>query len=296
MKQDISLKEKVKYGTKENPITGLHFDTGKGTPYPEYFFVERHWHHYLEILYITRGSYSFEINLQNCSLYEGDICILNPGDLHEIKGNSSDTKHDVVLFDPCILEFLYEDEMQEKCISPLISQHALLPSVYRSGTDLHKQLLPMVSELMKITLSGTAGWYIRSKLLIMGIIMCIYSSGLVIPAECANSYGERQKIQHYKTVVSYMEANYKNKISLQDIADTVPCSSQYLCRFFKDIAGVPPIQYLVNYRINKACNMLLNTKKTVLEISLDCGFDNVSYFIRKFKELKRCTPREYRLS
>lgn len=296
LKQDISLKEKIIYGTKENPITGLHFDTGEGTSYPEYFFVERHWHHYLEILYITRGSFSFEINLQNHTLNEGDICILNPGDLHQIKGNSSDTKHDVVLFDPCILEFSYGDEFQEKCIAPIVNQIALLPSIYRSGTDSHKHLLPKVEELMKITLEGDERWYIRSKLLIMEIIMDIYDSGLMLPAENSRSYGDINKIQHYKTVVSYMEAHYNSQISLQDIADTIPCNSQYLCRFFKDIAGVSPIQYLVNYRINKACDMLLNTQKTVLEIALDCGFENVSYFIRKFKEIKKCTPRMYRLS
>lgn len=132
MNQDISLKENIHYGTKEHPISRLHFDTGAGTPYPEYFFVARHWHHYMEILYIEKGSFEFEINLQSFTLSQGDICILNPGDLHQIKGNSSDTKHNVILFDPCILDFSYEDEMQEKCIRPLISQLALLPNIYHA--------------------------------------------------------------------------------------------------------------------------------------------------------------------
>lgn len=56
MNQDISLKENIHYGTKEHPISRLHFDTGAGTPYPEYFFVARHWHHYMEILYIEKGA------------------------------------------------------------------------------------------------------------------------------------------------------------------------------------------------------------------------------------------------
>ena len=68
MNQDISLKENIHYGTKEHPISKLHFDTGAGTPYPEYFFVARHWHHYMEILYIEKGSFEFEINLQSFTL------------------------------------------------------------------------------------------------------------------------------------------------------------------------------------------------------------------------------------
>ena len=142
MNQDISLKENIHYGTKEHPISKLHFDTGAGTPYPEYFFVARHWHHYMEILYIEKGSFEFEINLQSFTLSQGDICILNPGDLHQIKGNSSDTKHNVILFDPCILDFSYEDEMQEKCIRPLINQLALLPNIYHCGSSIHAALSP----------------------------------------------------------------------------------------------------------------------------------------------------------
>ena len=149
MNQDISLKENIHYGTKEHPISRLHFDTGAGTPYPEYFFVARHWHHYMEILYIEKGSFEFEINLQSFTLSQGDICILNPGDLHQIKGNSSDTKHNVILFDPCILDFSYEDEMQEKCIRPLINQLALLPNIYHCGSSIHAALSPKIKALIE---------------------------------------------------------------------------------------------------------------------------------------------------
>lgn len=294
MKQDNSLREKVQYGTKKNPITGLHFETGEGTAYPDYFFVERHWHHYIEILYIVRGSFRFEINLQNYTLHEGDICILNTGDLHQITGDSSETVHDVVLFDPCILAFSYGDEYQEECIQPLMEQMLMLPSVYYKGSRSNEFIISKVQELMQTATERKTGWYLRSKILILDIISQIYQAGLMLPTESVQSYGERQKIQHYKSVISYMEENYNRHITLQNLADTIPCNSQYLCRFFKDIAGVSPIQYLINLRLNRACYLLEHTTKSILEVALDCGFENVSYFIRKFKEIRGCTPKEYR--
>lgn len=294
MKQDISLREKVQYGTKKNPITGLHFVTGEGTAYPDYFFVERHWHHYIEILYIVKGSYQFEINLQNYTLNAGDICILNTGDLHQITGDSSNTVHDVVLFDPCILAFSYGDEYQEECIGPLVEQMLLLPSIYRKGSQRNGLIRSKVQELMQTAIEKKDGWYFRSKLLILDMISQIHQAGLMLPTESVQSYEERQKIQHYKAVISYMEENYSHHITLQNLADTIPCNSQYLCRFFKDIAGVSPIQYLINLRLNRACYLLEHTSKSILEVALDCGFDNVSYFIRKFKEARGCTPKEYR--
>lgn len=233
MNQDISLKENIHYGTKEHPISRLHFDTGAGTPYPEYFFVARHWHHYMEILYIEKGSFEFEINLQSFTLSQGDICILNPGDLHQIKGNSSDTKHNVILFDPCILDFSYEDEMQEKCIRPLINQLALLPNIYHCGSSIHAALSPKIKALMDTAADMDSGWYMTSKLLILDIISSIYTANLMQSVQNAHAQTNQKKIQNYKSVISYMEHNYNQPITLQDLADTIPCNSQYLCRFSK---------------------------------------------------------------
>jgi AraC-like DNA-binding protein len=56
------------------------------------------------------------------------------------------------------------------------------------------------------------------------------------------------------------------------------------------------MQFLIEYRIEQAGRMLKDTTKSVLEISLDCGFENVSYFIRQFKRHKNMTPRQYRQS
>lgn len=233
MNQDISLKENIHYGTKEHPISRLHFDTGAGTPYPEYFFVARHWHHYMEILYIEKGSFEFEINLQSFTLSQGDICILNPGDLHQIKGNSSDTKHNVILFDPCILDFSYEDEMQEKCIRPLINQLALLPNIYHCGSSIHAALSPKIKTLMDTAAEMDSGWYMTSKLLILDIISSIYTVNLMQSVQNAHAQTNQKKIQNYKSVISYMEHNYNQPVTLQVLADTIPCNSQYLCRFSK---------------------------------------------------------------
>ena len=78
MHPDSSLKENVTHGTEQNPITGIHFESGPGTDFPDHFFVARHWHPTVEILYITKGTYLFEINLIFIFLVEqcGHFCII----------------------------------------------------------------------------------------------------------------------------------------------------------------------------------------------------------------------------
>ena len=76
----------------------------------------------------------------------------------------------------------------------------------------------------------------------------------------------------------------------------IDCSENYVGRLFKRIQHDSPIHYLIQYRIEKACELLKNTTLSVLDISLEVGFTNVSYFIRQFKEYKKTTPLRYRKS
>ena len=73
MNEKQSLKENTRHGTSGQPVTAIHFTTGAGTFYPDHFFVERHWHYPVEILKITKGTFTVEINLETYTLHAGDI-------------------------------------------------------------------------------------------------------------------------------------------------------------------------------------------------------------------------------
>ena len=65
-------------------------------------------------------------------------------------------------------------------------------------------------------------------------------------------------------------------------------------RCFDRCIGVSPIQYLNNYRLHMAAEMLLSTKASILEISENCGFNSAAYFSKLFSEAMGCTPHQYR--
>ena len=97
--------------------------------------------------------------------------------------------------------------------------------------------------------------------------------------------GRKEMIDRYKRTVSFIEEHFSKKLTLDDIAGAARCSSPYLCRFFKNMSGYSPVEYLIFYRVHQAAAMLEETTKNILEISMDCGFDNTSYFIRKFRQI-----------
>ena len=66
-------------------------------------------------------------------------------------------------------------------------------------------------------------------------------------------------------------------------------------RFFKKYIGMSCIQYINNLRLDNASKLLTTTNKTIMEISLDVGFDNLSYFNKLFKRKYNMTPKAFRL-
>lgn len=294
MYHDSSLKEKVSHGTARRPIAGIHFDTEKDNISPGPFTVERHWHDTVEILHIVKGEFSFEINLENYLLKAGDICFLNPEDLHQITGHGPSTIHDVLIFDPRILDFTYPDELEEETVAPFLARARNLPHVIHPENAGYRTILTLFQRLSALTSEKPSGWYILCKLTLLGLFHAMSENQLFVTAQASMSASDKIKIDRYKKLVSYIEAHYPEPVTLEELGSVVSCNTQYLCHFFKEITGTSPIQYLIGVRLEHACSLLLETEKPILEIGLDCGFDNASYFIRKFRQRKGCTPKEYR--
>ena len=100
--------------------------------------------------------------------------------------------------------------------------------------------------------------------------------------------------EQLKKAISHIENNYKNKITLSELADTAGLSPKYLCRVFSALTNRSPIEYLTEYRVESACRILTETNDSLLDIALSCGFGDQSYFTKIFKRYKTITPKEYR--
>ena len=109
----------------------------------------------------------------------------------------------------------------------------------------------------------------------------------------AHSSRDLKRIMQLKQALEYIEASYTTTVSLQDISESVQMSPKYFCRFFQEMTHRTPIEYLNNYRIERACYLLLTTNQTITEIAYNTGFNDLSYFIKTFKKYKGTTPKQY---
>ena len=98
-----------------------------------------------------------------------------------------------------------------------------------------------------------------------------------------------------QTVFEYVMTNFQKNITLDEIASLANMTKNAFCRYFKVRTNKSFFQFLIEVRIESASKLLSsNSELSVIEIAEMCGFNNISNFNRKFKEIKQLSPLQYR--
>ena len=98
-----------------------------------------------------------------------------------------------------------------------------------------------------------------------------------------------------QTVFEYVMTNFHKNVTLDEIASIANMTKNAFCRYFKVRTNKSFFQFLIEVRIERASKLLANDNElSVLEIAELCGFNNISNFNRKFKEIKHTSPLQYR--
>lgn len=97
-------------------------------------------------------------------------------------------------------------------------------------------------------------------------------------------------------ILTFVENNYSKDCSLSYAAKQLGYSYSYLSRHFQKSIGISFNSFVNQFRISKACYLLKNTDRSILECAIECGYSSVYSFIRNFKQICKSTPSEYRSS
>ena len=113
---------------------------------------------------------------------------------------------------------------------------------------------------------------------------------------------ERDKTPSYKLhwltlkLKRYADEFYTGDVSLKMLAESYSKNEKYLGRVFKSDMGISFSEYCNSLKLSKAARMLLDSKDKVIDIALECGFNNIAYFNRLFSKVYGISPSEYRLA
>jgi len=283
-----NLKEATKHGTVQFPL-GFYAHTLKEEP----LFVSHHWHEEVELIYIEDGNIELEINMEKVEVKENTFYFMNSEELHSLIGKPP-LSEAAIVFDLNLLSFEMFDYGQNKLIKPLLTGELKFPRSIDGSTTYGKEIYKEFIDIINAYSFQEKAWYIYIKASLLKILAILVENDLLINESKNVQTNNNYKVVIIKDILSYIRNNYKNKIYLSDLSELANMNEQYFCRFFKKAIGKTVVEYINEYRIEKAVELLQKEEIKILEVCYECGYDNVGYFIKKFKQYKGYTPSDYR--
>ena len=250
--------------------------------------VAVHWQDSMELVYIKRGSGLVQTGAQVCTAQSGDIFVLTPGTLHAIRQAESCTmEYENIIFDVELLGGA-EDLCAEKYLLPLQSGRLALPEHITPDEAWYPQAADCLKEAEEANSCKQFCYELCIKVALLRFLALMIAQSKALPP------AEKASTQRLRAVLQWISAHYSEPVCVADAAALCQCSPNHFMRWFRQMTGQTFIIFLREYRLNAAAEALRTTEDTILSISEQCGFENLSYFNREFKAHFGMTPREYR--
>ena len=279
----FELKENKPHGTKDDPFSTYHIENAGRS-----FQIPVHWHDEFEIIYVRSGFLTVSISGESYIGKTGEAFVVSPGNLHLMGSQTGTVDYYTFLFPLKYISFRTDDMLDEKLLEPLNSGHLMIcPRVKDTAKELCEQLVETyMAKNKKIESEITA--QIKTKRILLQFILEMWEKGFVIE----NDKSGRNTVE--KEMISYIQQNFKEKISLKEFGELFHLSEKYISRYFKEHFHITLSQYITHLRLEYAKQLLQDTDTPVTEIAMQSGYQNVSYFIRSFKKTYGVSPLKYR--
>lgn len=105
---------------------------------------------------------------------------------------------------------------------------------------------------------------------------------------------EIKPLMRFGEVLSYVEENCTDRLTVRDLAHRAHMSESTLTRMFHRITGCSPLEHIIRVRISRARELLLRGDIRITEVAYECGFNDSNYFSRQFRKVAGMTPRLFR--
>jgi AraC-like DNA-binding protein/mannose-6-phosphate isomerase-like protein (cupin superfamily) len=253
-----------------------------------------HYHQEYELSFITEGTGKRIVGDSTEAFYPGDLIFIGPRLPHVwISENPG-----IQLASGRTLESVYL-LFNEKIIPPAIISLPEFVQIKRAillserGIKITGETLKEVSEIMLQLPYLDKFTRLINFYRIMKTIGGSDSLELLASEDYMKTRFE-SKNERINRIHEYLMKNYREDIDLKSIAGLVHMAPGSICRFFKTTTGATLFEYLNKIKVDYACNMLMNTDLNIIDISYDCGFNNLSHFNKQFRKHTGKTPGEFR--
>ena len=294
--QYLELNETKKHGTDGFPFEYYYIESS----HPRYL-MNYHWHAEYELIRVLEGTLTVTLNEKSFDMKAGELVFVHGGILHA--GVPKDCVYECIVFDLNV--FLKQTQASAAYIQRVIDRsafvyHHFVPCNEITGTkdEVEQKSINRAVEIIRNVFESMAGKKTGYELAVIGglyqFFAVVFSEHLYLDALPHTSRKDVKRTMQLRRVIDYIDQHIGNQITLSQLAGAASMSPRYFCRFFYQMTHHTPIEYLNLQRIEYACYALSTTDEPVTEVAMNCGFNDLSYFIRIFKRYKGITPGQYR--
>ena len=277
--------ENARHGKAGFPIERYH-----PRLHATYQDVPPHWHEEAELTLITRGASRYTVQLRSEAVQEGDIVFVPPQVLHAVTTGGGEMESDTFVFHMDLLGGRSADICTLRYLAPLSAQKLTPPAVIRQDHPLYDPLLRLIREMNRTWEQQEVGYELLMKAHLLTVLALLMPHCTKDSAELALRAEHAEKI---KAALDFMECNYAEEIAIADVAAACYFSQYHFMRFFKKYMGVSCGEYLKNLRLEKAAQAFTRGETGILDVAMESGFRNLSYFYREFQKKYGYTPKQF---
>ncbi|MDO4275019.1 MAG: AraC family transcriptional regulator [Eubacteriales bacterium] len=292
---DENLLERIHYQSNSLPISSCadYFDDYLNGQF------DYHWHNEFEFALVLKGAVEYRITQGKHEyapkvLRQGEGVFVNSKALHMARQLEPGTQMFDCEFPPGFFSLQPSGSVYKKNILPIIKLP--VPGIYLSSELANeKEILDALYEFYELP-SDTLGYELKCMELICRIwrhLLCLTADMKDFPRVHNSELLQEQRV---RAMLSYIHTHFSENISIDSIADAANVSRSECFRCFKEILRKTPIEYLCEYRLSRAAQLLAGTDETIFHISYSCGFNSPSYFSKLFKDKCGISPGQFRLN
>ncbi len=252
-----------------------------------------HWHPEFEIVSAKAGVLDYQVGEEHVLLEAGDRIFVNSNMLHGISqaaGDAPDPMPGIVF--PGTIIAPEGSRIYQRYIRRIAACDRLPYIVFRKGE--HEEIHAAVERIYGLLDEG-GDFY---ELGLLAELIFIFESLNRNFEEWPRTQISRVRLNaqiRVQQMLSFIYLHYAENVTLADISAAASISRSEAGRCFAAYLHMPPIEYLVRYRLEKACELLADSSLPIQEISQACGFHSTSYFTRRFRSLYGYPPGQSRM-
>ncbi|MEO9852993.1 MAG: AraC family transcriptional regulator [Reichenbachiella sp.] len=249
-----------------------------------------HWHFHpeYEIAYISNGVGRRQVGNHASVFSDGDLIAIGPFVPHYRFGTGGSEPYTTVAVQ-ISQSFMNQDIFN---IPELRAIHKF-KKISPYGVSYSNEIKEEVGQILLKMTKSVGFQRFQMLLTVLSILSNTDSYQLLNTTAASCTVGDRES-QRIKKVYQTIETNYRNQISIEQVAEELSLSVTYTCRFLKEKLFKTFSEILNEYRVSVASELLLETNKNVIEICYEVGYNNISHFNRRFKSITGVSPKEYR--